>query len=107
MNILSYEISDLFIYELCFLFAVDYTSHVSFICFHSSDTLPRRRSWRASVAVWNRNKYIVGLATIVWGVNTSLQVQGESLFTRAADALKPWQTWLVTRCYSGEQTIPE
>jgi len=100
-NILSYKFSDLFIHELCLIFPFNCTSHVSFICSHSSDTL-LRRSWHASVAVWNTNKGIVGLVTIVWGINASLSIQGESLSTRAAHSLKPCQTWLVNRYRSGE-----
>src|SRR5947208_159197 len=43
-NILWDNFPDLFIPKLCLLFAIDCTSHVSFICFHSLNTPQTRRS---------------------------------------------------------------
>lgn len=77
------DITDLSIPDLCFIFAIDYTSYVSFLRLCSSANVQRSRSFSvlASIAVWNKNKVIVGLATIVWGINGSFTVVGESLST--------------------------
>lgn len=77
------------IHDLCLIFAIDYTSHVGFLPLYSSANIQRRRLFYllASIAVWNKNKVIVGLATIVWGINGSFMVQGESLSTHPSEEL--------------------
>jgi len=52
------------------------------------------------IAIWNRNKVVVALATILWVVNVSFLIYGKSLFTRPADELKLSQTWILTRHHS-------
>jgi len=77
------------IHDLCLIFVIDYTSHVGFLPLYSSANIQRRRLFYllASIAVWNKNKVIVGLATIVWGINGSFMVQGESLSTHPSEEL--------------------
>jgi hypothetical protein len=38
-----------------------------------------------SIAIWNKNKYVVALAGSVWGANVSFLSQGKSLSTCARD----------------------
>ena len=35
----------------------------------------------ASVAIWNRNKIVMGAAIIVWCVNVGFLIQGKSLLS--------------------------
>jgi len=82
-------ITDPGIPDLCLIFAIDYTPYVSFLRLCSSANVQRRRSFSllASIAVWDKNKVVVGLATIVWGINGSFLVFGESLSTHSSDEL--------------------
>jgi hypothetical protein len=59
-----------------------------------------------SIAIWNRNKVIVGLSAIVWVTNGTFLIQGKSLSTHHVDELKSWNTWLIARLLSGEGSIP-
>ena len=64
-------------------------------------------SWACliSIAIWNKNKVVVGLAAFVWVANGSFLVYGMSLSTDHADELKRHKTWLITRLHSGEESI--
>jgi hypothetical protein len=99
---LSYYFPDLWIHDLRLLFAINYTSHVSF--FHLSAIFQRSHSWvwPASIAIWNKNKVIVSFATIIWVANISFIIYGKRLSTCPGGELKPSQTWIVTRYHSGK-----
>jgi len=57
--------------------------------------------WFVSIAIWNGNKVVLALATIVWGIDVSLLVDGKSLSSRTAE-LKLSQKWLLIRYHQGE-----
>ena len=98
-------IPDLSIYDLCLIFAIDYTSHVRFLRFYSSANIQRRHSFSllASIAIWNKNKVIVGLSILVWGINGSFLVQGESLSSHSRTNCNSVKTWFVSRPRPGEE----
>jgi hypothetical protein len=64
--------------------------------------LRRDVHWFVSIAIWNRNKVILALVTIVWGIDVSLLVHGKSLSSRTTEELKLSQKWLLIRYHQGE-----
>jgi hypothetical protein len=56
----------------------------------------------ASIAIWNRNKVVVALTFIVWGISIGFHLQSKSLFlTPSVEDLETWnpiQTWFGNRC---------
>ena len=57
-----------------------------------------------SIAIWNRNKYVLALAITIWVANVAIHLQSESLLSTQ----KTWnliRTWAGRRCHKGKWPI--
>jgi hypothetical protein len=79
-----------------FLFIVDRASHVRLLL-----KLPFARFMKFTrIAIWNRNKIIVGIATGVWLTTIAFLIQGEFISLSGEDS--PVQMQCGIRCFASE-----
>ena len=57
----------------------------------------------ASIAIWNRNKVVVALAMIIWGISIGFHLHSKSLpFVPSAEDLEFHTNVFDNRYYTGE-----
>ena len=93
------HLPDLRIHRIRLLYPVASTPHVSVYTFTLRLSLRGGVHGFVSVAIWNRNKFVVVLVTITWVTNLSFLIQGKSLSTRFEDKLRQNHNHLFIRCH--------